>query len=77
MVTNSHTTQHVHIELGAPSPAAFIQMWYNLRQDYKTDELAYLAVERMHASVFNRNRYSSLDSFRAARDKFNKRNKFK
>lgn len=66
-----------HIELGAPSPAAFIQMWYDVRQFYKTDEQAYQAVERMHASVFNRPRYSSLDSFRAARDKFNKKPKTK
>jgi len=68
MVTNNKTT---HIELGNPSPEKFIDKWYELRQEYPTDELAWEAVERMHASIFECNRYSSYNSFRNARDKFN------
>jgi|DEB19_MinimDraft_3_1074340.scaffolds.fasta_scaffold01286_9 hypothetical protein len=64
-----------HIELGNPSPEKFIEKWYELRLEYDKDELAWEAVERFHKSVFQRNRYSSYNSFRNARDKFNSRNK--
>lgn len=51
----------------------FIERYYNLLQDYPTNEQAYEAAERQHSNYFGQRRYSDYDSFRVILSRYNKK----
>lgn len=48
----------------------FIDSFWSMCIDYKTQEQAYEAVERLYERTFGKRRYSGFDSFRTIRDRF-------
>lgn len=55
--------------------AGFISRYFNLIQDYGTNEAAYEAAERQYKHFFGERKYSDYDSFRVVLSRYNKAQK--
>ena len=51
------------------TPEGFDERFYSLCQLYRTNELAYEALERQYESYFGKRRYSNYESYRKTKNK--------